>query len=118
VSNTRPRDPAVVAGGNERVLNARLADASFFFEEDKKVPLEDRVESLKKVVFHTLLGTSHKKVLRFRKLAVKIAAKVKPSVKKNVDRARFCKGGPGIADGGRIFGAAGHHGARIRASCR
>lgn len=87
VSNTRPRDPAVVAGGNERVLNARLADASFFFEEDKKVPLEDRVESLKKVVFHTLLGTSHKKVLRFRKLAVKIAAKVKPSVKKNVDRA-------------------------------
>ncbi|NLX52099.1 MAG: glycine--tRNA ligase subunit beta [Deltaproteobacteria bacterium] len=87
VSNTRPRDPAVVAGGNERVLNARLADASFFFEEDKKVPLEDRVESLKKVVFHTLLGTSHKKVMRFRKLAVKIAAKVKPSVKKNVDRA-------------------------------
>jgi glycyl-tRNA synthetase beta chain len=87
VSNTTPRDIAVVAKGNERVLRARLADASFFFEEDKKVPLEDRVESLKKVVFHTLLGTSHKKVMRFRKLAVKIASKVKPSVKKNVDRA-------------------------------
>ncbi len=87
VSNTKPRDISVVAKGNERVLRARLADASFFFEEDKKVPLEDRVESLKKVVFHTLLGTSHKKVLRFRKLAVKIASKVKPSVKKNVDRA-------------------------------
>ncbi|MGD0169107.1 MAG: glycine--tRNA ligase subunit beta [Smithella sp.] len=87
VSNTRPRDIAVVAKGNERVLRARLADASFFFEEDKKVSLEDRVESLKKVVFHTLLGTSHKKVMRFRKLAVKIASKVKPSVKKNVDRA-------------------------------
>jgi len=87
VSNTRPRDIAVVAKGNERVLRARLADASFFFEEDKKVPLEDRVESLKKVVFHTLLGTSHKKVMHFRKLAVKIASKVKPSVKKNVDRA-------------------------------
>ncbi len=87
VSNTRPRDIAVVASGNERVLRARLADASFFFEEDKKVPLEERVESLKKVVFHTLLGTSHKKVMRFRKLAVKIAAKVKPSAKKNVDRA-------------------------------
>jgi glycyl-tRNA synthetase beta chain len=87
VSNTKPRDVAVVAKGNERVLRARLADASFFFEEDKKVPLENRVESLKKVVFHTLLGTSHKKVLRFRKLAVKIASKVKPSVKKNVDRA-------------------------------
>lgn len=87
VSNTKARDIAVVASGNERVLRARLADASFFFEEDKKVPLEDRVESLKKVVFHTLLGTSHKKVMRFRKLAIKIAAKVKPSVKKNVDRA-------------------------------
>ena len=87
VSNTLPRDIAVVASGNERVLRARLADASFFFEEDKKIPLENRVESLKKVVFHSLLGTSHKKVARFRKLAVKIAAKVKPSVKKNVDRA-------------------------------
>ena len=87
VSNTKPRDISVVAKGNERVLRARLADASFFFEEDKKVPLEDRVESLKKVVFHTLLGTSHKKVARFRKLAIKIASKVKPSVKKNVDRA-------------------------------
>ncbi|MFA5322771.1 MAG: glycine--tRNA ligase subunit beta [Smithella sp.] len=87
VSNTKPRDISVVARGNERVLRARLADASFFFEEDKKVPLENRVESLKKVVFHTLLGTSHKKVMRFRKLAVKIASKVKPSIKKNVDRA-------------------------------
>ena len=87
VSNTKPRDLAVVAHGNERVLRARLADASFFFEEDKKVPLESRVESLKKVVFHTLLGTSHQKVMRFRKLAVKIAQKVKPAVKKNVDRA-------------------------------
>jgi glycyl-tRNA synthetase beta chain len=87
VSNTKPRDLAVVAHGNERVLRARLADASFFFDEDRKVPLESRVESLKKVVFHTLLGTSHQKVLRFRKLAVKIAQKIKPAVKKNVDRA-------------------------------
>jgi glycyl-tRNA synthetase beta chain len=87
VSNTKVRDLAVVARGNERVLRARLADASFFFEEDRKVPLENRVESLKKVVFHTLLGTSYQKVLRFRKLAVKIAQKVKPAVKKNVDRA-------------------------------
>jgi len=87
VSNTKPRDLSVVIRGNERVLHARLADASFFFEEDKKVPLENRVESLKKVVFHTLLGTSYKKVLRFRKLAVKIATKIKPSARKNVERA-------------------------------
>jgi glycyl-tRNA synthetase beta chain len=87
VSNTKARDLAIVARGNERVLRARLADASFFFEEDRKIPLENRVESLKKVIFHTLLGTSYQKVLRFRKLAVKIAQKVKPAVKKNVDRA-------------------------------
>lgn len=89
VSNTKARDMSVVAAGNERVLRARLADASFFFAEDTKVPLEQRVESLKKVVFHSQLGTSHKKVMRFRKLAVKIASqlKVKPAVKKNIDRA-------------------------------
>ena len=73
VSNTKARDLEVVARGNEKVLRARLADAQFFFEEDRKIPLENRVESLKKVVFHTLLGTSYKKVMRFRKLAVKIA---------------------------------------------
>ena len=89
VSNTKASDLSVVAAGNERVLRARLADAAFFFAEDRKVPLEERVESLKKVVFHSQLGTSHKKVMRFRKLAVKIASllKVGPAVKKNVDRA-------------------------------
>ena len=76
-----------MARGNEKVLRARLADAQFFFEEDSKIPLERRVESLKKVVFHTLLGTSYEKVMRFRKLALKIAQKINPAIKKNVDRA-------------------------------
>jgi glycyl-tRNA synthetase beta chain len=87
VSNTKARDLEVVARGNEKVLRARLADAQFFFEEDRKIPLENRVESLKKVVFHTLLGTSYKKVTRFRKLALKIAQKINPAFKKDVDRA-------------------------------
>jgi len=87
VSNTKARDMEVVARGNEKVLRARLADAQFFFEEDLKIPLERRVESLKKVVFHTLLGTSYEKVMRFRKLALKIAQKINPAIKKNVDRA-------------------------------
>jgi glycyl-tRNA synthetase beta chain len=87
ISNTNPRDKEVVVHGNERVLRARLADAQFFFEEDRKIPLENRVESLKKVTFHTLLGTSYEKVMRFRKLATKIAQKINPSIKKNVDRA-------------------------------
>ncbi|MEN6620036.1 MAG: glycine--tRNA ligase subunit beta, partial [Smithella sp.] len=86
VSNTKARDLSVVARGNERVIRARLADARFFFEEDQKVPLEDRLNALKKVVFHKLLGTSYDKVMRFRKLATIIAEKVKPEIKETVDR--------------------------------
>ena len=65
--------------GNEKVIRARLSDARFFFEEDRKIPLEKRVEDLKKVVFHTLLGTSYEKVMRFRELADWIARRVEPS---------------------------------------
>lgn len=87
VNNTLPRDPAVVARGNEKVIRARLADAKFFFEEDRKIPLDRRVEDLKKVVFHTLLGTSHEKVMRFRALAAAIADEIRPALKETVDRA-------------------------------
>lgn len=86
VNNTLPRDPAVVARGNEKVIRARLADAKFFFEEDRKIALEKRVEDLKKVVFHTLLGTSHEKVMRFRALAAAIAGEIRPALKETVDR--------------------------------
>lgn len=87
VSNTKARDLSVVARGNERVIRARLADARFFFEEDQKVPLETRLDALKKVVFHKLLGTSYDKVMRFRKLAAIIADKVKLEIKESVDRS-------------------------------
>jgi glycyl-tRNA synthetase beta chain len=86
VSNTQARDLSVVARGNEKVLRARLADARFFFEEDQKVPLEKRLDALKKVVFHKLLGTSYDKVMRFRKLAAVIADKINPAIKESVDR--------------------------------
>ncbi len=86
VSNTKARDLSVVARGNEKVLRARLADARFFFEEDRKVPLEKRLDALKKVVFHKLLGTSYDKVMRFRKLAAIIAAKATPALLESVDR--------------------------------
>ncbi|OPY11093.1 MAG: Glycine--tRNA ligase beta subunit [Syntrophus sp. PtaB.Bin138] len=85
--NTLARDPAVVKRGNEKVIRARLSDAQFFFEEDQKTPLEDRVEGLQQVVFHTLLGTSYEKVQRFRKLAAYIAERIGPSLKDRVDRA-------------------------------
>jgi glycyl-tRNA synthetase beta chain len=86
VNNTRPRDPAVVARGNEKVIRARLSDAKFFFEEDRKVSLDKRFEDLRKVVFHSLLGTSHEKVMRFRELAAAIAREIKPELQANVDR--------------------------------
>ncbi len=73
VNNTLTRDPDLVRQGHERVLRARLSDAMFFFQEDSKVPLANRVEALKGVVFHSLLGTSYEKMERFRDLAGKLA---------------------------------------------
>lgn len=63
----------IVRHGNERVLKARLADARFFFEEDKKVPLADRLEKLKTVIFQEGLGTMYDKTLRLERLAAFIA---------------------------------------------
>lgn len=60
----------IVRHGNERVLKARLADAQFFFEEDRKQPLAGRVEKLKTIVFQEGLGTMYDKVLRVERLAV------------------------------------------------
>jgi len=62
----------VVRHGNERVLKARLADARFFFEEDQKVPLANRVDKLKSIVFQEGLGTLYDKTLRLRQLSVAI----------------------------------------------
>jgi len=93
VNNTVARNPAVVAAGNEKVLRARLADARFFFEEDRKKPLEQGLEELKNVIFHSLIGTSYDKVMRFRELARHIAGMVNPAVTDIVDRAALlCKG--------------------------
>lgn len=69
VNNTLTRNPEVVRQGHERVLRARLSDAMYFYQVDSKVPLETRVEQLKGVVFHSLLGTSFEKMERFRELA-------------------------------------------------
>jgi len=86
INNTLARDPSVVTRGNEKVIRARLSDARFFFEEDRKVSLDQRFEDLKKVVYHTLLGTSYEKVHRFRNLAALIVEKINPSLKASVDR--------------------------------
>lgn len=92
VNNTLTEDPNVVVRGNERVLRARLSDARFFFEEDKKVRLETRVEALKSVVYQAKLGTSFEKMERFRALAEELAGRLKPAVREKASRAAFlCK---------------------------
>lgn len=57
VSNICPADPSAVIGGNERVVRPRLADAKFFFDQDRKKTLESRISSLEKVVYHNKLGS-------------------------------------------------------------
>jgi glycyl-tRNA synthetase beta chain len=63
----------IVRHGNERVLKARLADAQFFFEEDKKIKLIDRLDKLKTIVFQEGLGTIYDKTIRIEHLALAIA---------------------------------------------
>ena len=67
-----------MAAGNARVVRARLEDASFYYREDQKVRLDDRVEQLKGVVFHSKIGTSYEKMERFSELAVMLAERVAP----------------------------------------
>ncbi len=74
VSNIRSSSPARVRSGNERVLNARLADARFFWETDSLQPLESRVDQLKHVLFHHALGSLADKTRRLESIAVGIAA--------------------------------------------
>jgi glycyl-tRNA synthetase beta chain len=73
VSNIRPEDPSRVIGGNERVVRPRLADAKFFFDQDRKKTLESRVAGLAKVVYHNKLGTQGERGERVRLIARAIA---------------------------------------------
>ncbi|MDM0120888.1 glycine--tRNA ligase subunit beta [Variovorax arabinosiphilus] len=73
VSNISPDDASAVIGGNERVVRPRLADAKFFFDQDRKKSLASRVESLGKVVYHNKLGTQGERVTRVMHIARTIA---------------------------------------------
>ncbi len=76
VSNIRPQDPSAVIGGNERVVRPRLADAKFFFDQDRKKTLESRVAGLGKVVYHNKLGTQGERIERVRAIAKVIGAQM------------------------------------------
>ncbi|NVM25108.1 MAG: glycine--tRNA ligase subunit beta [Desulfobacterales bacterium] len=92
VNNTIARDESIVRKGHERVLRARLADADFFFKEDRKRPLEDRLEDLKTVIYQAELGTSFAKVQRFTELAEYLAEHIAPKKINDVRlAARLCK---------------------------
>ncbi len=92
INNTVPKDEAVVRRGHERVLRARLADADFFFTEDRKLPLKERLDDLKKVIYQTDLGTSHAKVQRFTRLAEYLAEHIAPEKIDDIRlAARLCK---------------------------
>jgi glycyl-tRNA synthetase beta chain len=69
VSNISPADASAVIGGNERVVRPRLADAKFFFDQDRKKTLASRVEGLNKVVYHNKLGTQGERMERVRGIA-------------------------------------------------
>ncbi len=91
VSNISPADESLVIGGNERVVRPRLADAKFFFEQDKKKTLASRVDGLSKVVYHNQLGTQLQRVERVSKLAGTIARLLQADKDQAVQAARLAK---------------------------
>jgi glycyl-tRNA synthetase beta chain len=92
-ANTVARDGGkMIADGNERVLRARLSDAKFFWDQDRKVRLEDRLPALKGIVFHAKLGTQAEHVQRIAALATALAEHVPGSDKAEVMMAaELCK---------------------------
>jgi glycyl-tRNA synthetase beta chain len=86
VSNIETTDPAAIVEGNERVLRARLADAKFFYDQDRRDPLATRVGRLAQVVYHNRLGSQHDRVERLRAIARAIAPLVGADAK-HADRA-------------------------------
>ena len=93
VANNVARDGgATIIDGNERVLRARLSDAKFFWDQDRKVRLEERLAALKGIVFHARLGSQADRVMRIETLAQEIAEHVPGATPAEaVLAARLCK---------------------------
>jgi glycyl-tRNA synthetase beta chain len=69
VANLASKDPSMVVAGNERVLRARLSDAKFFFDQDRKKPLIDRLSALEPVIYHNKIGSQRERIARLEHLA-------------------------------------------------
>jgi glycyl-tRNA synthetase beta chain len=76
VANIQSKDPAVLISGNERVLRARLSDAKFFFDQDRKRSLASRIDGLTAVVYHNKIGNQRQRIDRLARLARQWAAAV------------------------------------------
>jgi glycyl-tRNA synthetase beta chain len=88
VSNIRPDDASAVIAGNQRVVRPRLADAKFFFDQDRKKTLESRLPQLDKVVYHAKLGSLGERVARVRSIARAIGQELGgPALAQQADRA-------------------------------
>lgn len=91
VSNIETTDPAAIVTGNARVVRARLADAKFFFDQDRKQSLESRVPGLAHVVYHHKLGSQLDRVERLVGIAVSLARQLKLDVTHVERAARLAK---------------------------
>jgi len=91
VSNMKPANPKEIVHGNERVLRARLSDAKFFYDQDRKQRLADRLSRLANVVYHNKLGSQLERVQRLEKLSGKIAQLLKADRAHAERAAQLCK---------------------------
>ena len=118
VSNISPADASAVIEGNERVVRPRLADAKFFFDQDRKKTLADRVPGLAKVVYHNKLGTQGERVARVQAIARGIGQQTRRRDAGAEGRPGGAagQGRPAHRHGRRVPRTAGHHGALLRAA--
>jgi glycyl-tRNA synthetase beta chain len=91
ISNIQSKNPDVVSHGNERVIRPRFSDAKFFWEQDQKVTLSSRLQSLESVVFQKQLGSLGDKVMRIRSLAGFLAETLSADVTEAERAAELCK---------------------------
>lgn len=91
VSNIESREPAVVRSGNERVVRPRLADAAFFWEQDRRTPLSARIEALDRVTYQAQLGSIGDKLRRVSALAASLASTCDADLKRVARAAQLAK---------------------------
>ncbi len=92
VSHLEAKDGGkAISSGNARVVRARLADAKFFYDQDRLTTLESRVEGLKNVVYHNKLGTQAERVERFKAIAARVAERLGADVEKATRAAQLAK---------------------------